>query len=122
MYRCTEKEEFLNNKHLELAEMEEEIILESEMRGAMNSIELAIDRLYQNINERACQMAMIDIMFSQALPVWNCQFGQERIFQHQHIFNRLASEFHQHVRLGSVMVSIHLYLILERIEYQSGLG
>ena len=47
-----EEEEFLNNKRLELANMEEEILFESELRGAMNSIELAIDRLYQNINER----------------------------------------------------------------------
>ena len=45
-----DKEEFLNNKHLELAEMEEEIMFESELRGSMNSIELAIDRMYQDIN------------------------------------------------------------------------
>ena len=32
------KEEFLNNKHLGMAEMEEEIMFESELRGAMNSI------------------------------------------------------------------------------------
>ena len=49
-----EKEEFLNNKHLELAEMEEEIMFESELRGAMNSIELAVDRMYQDINYRTC--------------------------------------------------------------------
>ena len=42
-----EEENFLNNKHLELADMEEQILFESELRGAMNSIELAIDRLYQ---------------------------------------------------------------------------
>ena len=47
--------------------MEEEILFESELRGAMNTIELSIDRLYQNINERACQMARTDIMISQAI-------------------------------------------------------
>ena len=56
-----EDEEFLNNKHLEISDMEEEILFESELRGAMNSIELSIDRLYQNIKERACQMARTDI-------------------------------------------------------------
>ena len=40
-----EKEDFLNNKHLEISDMEEEILFESELRGAMNSIELSIDRL-----------------------------------------------------------------------------
>ena len=44
------EEEFLNNKHLELLDMEEEILFESELSGAMNTIELSIDRLYQNIN------------------------------------------------------------------------
>ena len=61
------EEEFLDNKHLEVSDMEEEILFESELRGAMNTIELSIDRLYQNINERACQMARTDIMISQAL-------------------------------------------------------
>ena len=51
------EEEFLNNKHLEVSDMEGEFLSESELRGAMNTIELSIDRLYQNINERACQMA-----------------------------------------------------------------
>ena len=47
--------------------MEEEILIESELRGALNSIELSLDHLYQNLNERACQMARTDIMMSQAL-------------------------------------------------------
>ena len=42
-------EKFLSNKHIELAEMEEEIMYESELRGAMNSIELAMDRMYKEI-------------------------------------------------------------------------
>ena len=73
-----EEEEFLNNKHLELADMEEEIMFESELRGAMNSIELAIDRLYQNINERACQKARTDIMISQALLRANLEILHDR--------------------------------------------
>ena len=48
------------------------------MRGAMNSIELSIDRLYQNINERACQMARTDIMISQALLKANLEVLHDR--------------------------------------------
>ena len=44
----------------------------------MNSIELAIDRLYQNINERACQMARTDIMVSQALLWANLEILHDR--------------------------------------------
>ena len=73
-----EEEEFLDNKHLELADMEEEILFESELQGAMNSIELAIDRLYQNINQRACQMARTDIMISQALLRANLEILHDR--------------------------------------------
>ena len=71
-------EDFLNNKHLEISDMEEEILFESELRGAMNSIELSIDRLYQNINERACQMARTDIMISQALLKANLEVLHDR--------------------------------------------
>ena len=73
-----EKEEFLNNKHLELAEMEEEIIFESEIRGAMNSIELAVDRMYQDINYRTCEMERTDIMISQALLRANLEILYDR--------------------------------------------
>ena len=62
----------------EVADMEEEILFESELRGAMNSIELAIDRLYQNINERACQMARTDIMISHALLRANLEILHDR--------------------------------------------
>ena len=31
-----EEEEFFNNKHMNMSEMEEEILFESELRGAMN--------------------------------------------------------------------------------------
>ena len=33
-----EEEEFLNNKHMEMSDMEEEIMFESELRGAMNCL------------------------------------------------------------------------------------
>ena len=46
------EKEFLNNIHLEVSDMEEEVLFESELRGAMNTIELSIDHLYQNITER----------------------------------------------------------------------
>ena len=40
-----EEEKFLNKKHLEISDMEEKILFESELRVAMNSVELSIDRL-----------------------------------------------------------------------------
>ena len=58
------EKEFLNNIHLEVSDMEEEVLFESELRVAMNTVELSIDRLYQDINKRACQMARTDIMIS----------------------------------------------------------
>ena len=72
------EEEYLNNKHLEVSDMEKDILFESELRGAMNTIELSIDRLYQNINERACQMAQTDIMISQALLKTNLEVLHDR--------------------------------------------
>ena len=67
-----------DNKHLELAEMEEEIMFESRLRGAMNSIELAIDRMYQDINHRVCEMARKDIMIYQALLRANLEILHDR--------------------------------------------
>ena len=68
-----DKEEFLDNKHLGLIEMEEEIMIESEIRGAMNSIELSVDNLYKDINFRACEMARQGIITSQALMKANLE-------------------------------------------------
>ena len=34
------EEEFLNAEHLKISDMEEEILIESELRGALNTIEL----------------------------------------------------------------------------------
>ena len=73
-----DKEEFLNNKHLGLVEMEEEIMLESEIRGAINSIELSVDNMYKDINFCACEMARQDIITSQALMKANLEVIQDR--------------------------------------------
>ena len=59
-----DKEEFLNNKHLGLVEMEEEITFESELMSAMNSIELSVDKMYKDINYCVCEMARQDIITS----------------------------------------------------------
>ena len=53
-------------------------MFESELRGAMNSIELAIDRMYQDINHRACEMVRTDIMISQALFRANLEILHDR--------------------------------------------
>ena len=53
-------------------------MFESELRGAMNSIELAVDRMYQDINHRACEMARTDIMISQALLRANLEILHDR--------------------------------------------
>ena len=68
----------MNNKHLELAEMEEEIVFELELRGPMNSIELTVDKMYQDINYRACEMVRTDIMISQALLRANLEIIHDR--------------------------------------------
>ena len=61
------EEEFLQAKHMETEEMLEEVLLESELRGALNSIKLSLDSLYQNLNHRACEMAKKDIMMTSSL-------------------------------------------------------
>ena len=47
--------------------MEDDIIFKSEIRGAMNSIELSVDNLYNDINFRTCELVRQDIITSQAL-------------------------------------------------------
>ena len=44
-----------------------EVLLESELRGALNSIELSLDKIYQKLNYRACEMARKDIMLTSSL-------------------------------------------------------
>ena len=53
-------------------------MFESELRGAMNSIELSVDKMYKDINYRACEMARQDIMTSQALLRANLEIIHDR--------------------------------------------
>ena len=62
-----EKEKFLRAEHLKTKDIFEEVLLETEVRGALNSIELSLDHLYQSLNQRACEMARKDIMMTSAL-------------------------------------------------------
>ena len=48
--------------NLRMVEMEEEIMFESELRGAMNTIELSVDKMYKDINYCAREMARQDII------------------------------------------------------------
>ena len=80
----------MDNKHLEVSDMEEEILIESELRCALNAIELSIDNLYQNLNERACQMARTDIMMSQALLKANLEALHDR--KGRTLFSHVAGE------------------------------
>ena len=56
----------------------------------MNTVELSIDHLYQNINERACQMARTDIMISQALLKANLEVLHDR--KGRMLFSDIARE------------------------------
>ena len=48
-------EPFLENRKLRAMETDEGLLLEAEIRGTMNSIELSTDMLYQDINLRICE-------------------------------------------------------------------
>ena len=48
-------EPFLDNKRLRAMETDESLLLEAEIRGTMNSIELSTDMLYMDINMRICE-------------------------------------------------------------------
>ena len=58
------KEKFLRAEHMKTEDMLEEVLLESELRGALNSIKLSLDHLYQSLK---CEMARKDIMMTSAL-------------------------------------------------------
>ena len=58
--------------------MEEEIMIKSEIRGAINSIELSVDNLYKDINFRACEIARQDIITSQAFMKANLEVIRDR--------------------------------------------
>ena len=71
-------EGFLNNKRLKLVEMEDDILFEAELRGAMNSVELSTDELYMDINFRVCELAGQNIITSQALLKENMEVFRDR--------------------------------------------
>ena len=60
-------EKFLENEKLKLVELEEGVIFEAELRGAMNSLELMTDGLYKDINFRICELHRQNIITSQAM-------------------------------------------------------
>ena len=54
-------------------ELDEGLLLEAEIRGTMNSIELSTDMLYQDINLRICEAQRQQIITSQALMKQNLE-------------------------------------------------
>ena len=60
-----DNEGFLENEGLSLAEMEDDKLVEAEIHGAMNSVELSQDKLYMDINSRACELARQSIITAQ---------------------------------------------------------
>ena len=62
-----DSESFSNNKRLILVQMEDDVLFEAELRGAINSLELNTDDLYKDINFRVCELARQNIITSQAL-------------------------------------------------------
>ena len=66
-------EPFLENRKLRAMETDEGMLLEAEIRGTMNSIELSTDMLYQDINLRICEAQRQQIITSQALLKQNME-------------------------------------------------
>ena len=66
-------EPFLENEKLKTMELDDGLLLEAEIRGTMNSIELSTDMLYQDINLRICQAQRQQIIISQALMKQNLE-------------------------------------------------
>ena len=66
-------EPFLKNRKLRAMETDEGLLLEAEIRGTMNSIELSTDMLYQDINLRVCEAQRQQIITSQALLKQNME-------------------------------------------------
>ena len=60
-------EPFLENKKLMAMENDENMMLEAEIRGTMNSIELSTDVIYMDINMRVCEAQRQQIIHSQCL-------------------------------------------------------
>ena len=58
--------------------MEDDIIIDAEIRGAMNSVELSNDEMYMDINFRAYQLTRQNIIISQALLKEDMEVVRER--------------------------------------------
>ena len=58
--------------------MEDDIIFEAEIRGAMNSVELSNDEMYMDINFRAYELARQNIITAQALLKENLEVVRDR--------------------------------------------
>ena len=58
--------------------MEDDIIFEAEIRGAMNSVEFSNDEMYMDINFRACKLAHQNIITAQALLKENLEVFRDR--------------------------------------------
>ena len=70
-------EPFLENKKLLTMETDENMMLEAEIRGTMNSIELSTDVIYQDINMRVCEAQRQQIITSQALLRQNMEIMRD---------------------------------------------
>ena len=70
-------EPFLENKKLLTMENDENMMLEAEIRGTMNSIELSTDVIYQDINMRVCESQRQQIITSQALLRQNMEIMRD---------------------------------------------
>ena len=58
--------------------MEDDIIFEAEICGAMNSVELSNDEMYMDINFRACELAHQNSITAQALLKENLEVVRDR--------------------------------------------
>ena len=58
--------------------MEDDEIVEVEIHGAMNRVELSNDELYMDINFRACELARQNIITAQALMKENLEVVRDR--------------------------------------------
>ena len=67
-------EPFLENKRLKVMETDESLLLEAEIRGTINSIELSTDMLYKDINMRICEAQRQLIITSQSLMKRNLEY------------------------------------------------
>ena len=70
-------EPFLENKKLMAMENNENMMIEAEIRGTMNSIELSTDVIYMDINMRVCEAQRQQIIHSQSLLKQNLELMRD---------------------------------------------